>query len=208
MPKSAIRHFVLAFLLLAATGCSSEAAPTGEPTREPTGEPTGVTPDSHAAATAASRTGLVYAAVVRQLVEVDHGFGNAKAPYRRVYVIDGAVPHASHVRGGVGFRRVAHPFDADVKEQIIQQLDGARPLAFVNSRAQVIGGPTSRWPGEVIKGGVLLTLGPVKWINNGTARVANNRWAAGKDGQWLVYTVKLQHRHWRVTGIHGAVTLS
>ena len=108
----------------------------------------------------------------------------------------GAVPHASHLQGRVGLRRAAHPFDADVKEQIIQQLAGARPLAFVNSRAQVIGGPTSRWPGEVIEGGVLRGfLGPVKWINSGTARVANNRWAAGKDGQWLVYTVKHQHGH-------------
>ena len=132
---------------------------------------------------------------MHQLVEVDHGYGNAPPPYTRVYVIDGAVPHASHLQGGVGFRRVAHPFDADVKEQIIQQLAGARPLAFVNSRAQVIGGPTSRWAGEVIEGGVLVALGPVKWINSGTARVANNRWAAGKDGQWLVYTVKHQHGH-------------
>ena len=203
--QSAIKHFVLALLLLAATACSSDVAPTGDPTEEASG----VTPDRHPAATgAASRTSLVYAAVVHQLVEVDHGYGNAQPPHRRVFVIDGAVPHASHLQGGVGFRRVAHPFDADVKEQIIQQLDGARPLAFASRRAQVIGGPTSRSPGEVIEGGVLVTLGPVKWINSGTARVANNRWAAGKDGQWLVYTVKHQHGHWRVTGIHGAVTLS
>jgi hypothetical protein len=205
MPKqSAIRRYVLAFLLLAATGCSSEAAPTREPTREPTA----ADPDRHPAGTAPSRTGLVYAAVVRQLVEVDHGFGNATSPYRRVYVIDGAVPHAAHPQRGAGFRRAVHPFSADVKDQITQQLAGARPLAFVSSRAQVIGGPTSRWPGEVIKDGVLVTLGPVRWITSGTARVATNRWAAGKDGQWLVYNVKLRHRHWRIAGSHGAVTLS
>jgi hypothetical protein len=168
-----------------------------------------VPPDSRAAATdLASRTGLVYAAVLHQLVEVDHGFGNAPSPYRRVYVIDGAVPHAARVRGGGGFRWVAHPFDAEVKERITQQLDGARPLAFVRTRAQVIGGGTSRSPGEVMHRGVLVTLGPVRWIDRRTALVANSRWAAGKDGQWLVYIVKLRHGHWRVAGFHGAVTLS
>jgi len=192
---------VLPFLLFAATACATEAAPTREAS--------GAAPDSRPAAMdAASRTGLVYAAVVHQLVEVDHGFGNAPSPYRRVYVIDGAVPHASYLRGGVGFRRVTHPFDAEVKARIIQQLDGARPLAFVHSRAQVIAARTSRSRGEVMHRGVLVTLGPVTWIDSVTARVANNRWAAGKDGQWLVYTVKLRHGHWRVAGIHGAVTIS
>ena len=202
MPRqSAMRHVVLPFLLFAATACATEAASTRETPAVP--------PDSRPAAIdLASRTGLVYAAVLHQLVEVDHGYGNAPSPYRRVYVIDGAVPHAADVRGGAGFRRVAHPFGAGVKQRITQRLDGARPLVFVRSRAEVIGGRTSRSPGEVMDRGVLVTLGPVKWINGGTARVANNRWAAGKDGQWLVYTVKLRHGHWRVAGIHGAVTIS
>ena len=39
--------------------------------------------------------------------------------------------------------------------------------------------------------GSAVNLGRVNWINSATARVANNRWATGKDGQWLVYTVKL-----------------
>jgi hypothetical protein len=125
-----------------------------------------------------------------------------------VYVIDGAVPRAAHIRGGGGFRRVADPFEAEVKRRIIQQLDGAPPLAFVRSRAGVIGGRTSRSPGEVMHRGVLVTLGPVRWIDSRTALVANSRWAAGKDGQWLVYIVKLRHGHWRVAGFHGAVTLS
>lgn len=202
MPKqSATRGVVLALLVLAATACTSNVAPSEAP---------GVPPSSRPAPMhAASRTGLVYAAVVHQLVDVDHGYGSAPSPYRRVYVIDGAVPHASELRGGIGFHRVAQPFDKEVKAEISRQLDGVtQPLRFVRSRSQVIGDRGSGSPGEVIHGGVLVTLGPVAWINAGFARVGNNRWAAGKDGQWLVYDVKLRHGHWRVVGAHGAITIS
>jgi hypothetical protein len=113
-------------------------------------------------------------------------YGNAPSPYRRVYVIDGAAPHAADLPGGIGFRRVARPFGTEVKAEITRQLDGAPPLAFVRPRSQVIAGRSSGSPGEVIHGGVLVTLGPVTWINSGMARIGNNRWAAGKDGQWLV----------------------
>jgi hypothetical protein len=188
MPKNpVVKYVVLASLLLAATACTSND--------DSAREASDATPGSRPGATdAASRTGLVYAAVVHQLVEVDHGYGKAPSPYRRVYVIDGAVPHAAELPGGTGFRRVAQPFDADVKAEITRQLDETRPVTFVRSRSRVIGGRSSGSPGEVTHGGVLVTLGPVNWINSRTAHVGNNRWAAGKDGQWLVYTVQTPTR--------------
>jgi len=201
--RTAIRRLVPASLLVAAaTACTSNVGPGRDVS--------GATPDSSrpAPTKAASPIGLVYAAVVHQLVEVDHGYGNAPSPYRRVYVIDGAVPHAAALPGGTGFRRVAQPFDADVKAELTRQLEGTRPVTFVRSRSQVIGGRSSRSPGEVTHGGVLVTLGPVNWINSTTVHVGNNRWAAGKDGQWLVYTVKHRHGQWRVVGIHGAILIS
>jgi hypothetical protein len=206
----AMRRVLLAFLLLAASACTSNAARTTETSGSTPGSRPAPTPGSRPAPTAAtSRSGMVYAAVVHQLVEVDHGYGNAPSPYRRVYVIDGAVPHASKLPGSTGFRQAARPFDADVKAQIIQQLDEeAPPLTFVRSRSQVIASHGSRSPGEVIHGGVLVTLGPVTWINGGFARVGTSSWAAGKDGQWLVYNIKLRHGHWRVVGYHGGITLS
>ena len=100
--QSVMKHRVLAFLLLAATACTSDVDLAREASQ---GTPGG----RRAPTDAASRTGLVYAAVVHQLVERDHGYGTAPSPYRRVYVIDGAVPHASELRGGIGFRRVARP---------------------------------------------------------------------------------------------------
>ncbi|HSS53212.1 MAG TPA: nuclear transport factor 2 family protein [Gaiellales bacterium] len=193
-----LRHVGLLFLLLASTACASQVSAK---------EASGVVSDRRpAAADDASRTGLVYAAVVRQLVQVDHGFGTAPSPYRRVYVIDGAVPHAFDPRRGL--RRPAHPFDAELKSQIMQQPDHVAPLAFVRSPTTVIRGRTSRSPGHVIDHGVLVTLGPVTWINSRTARVANNRWVAGDNGQWLVYTVELRRDQWRVAGVHGAITIS
>ena len=200
--QSVMKHGVLAFLLLAATACTSDVDPAREASE---GTPGG----RRVPTDAASRTGLVYAAVVHRLVEGDHGYGTAPSPYRRVYVIDGAVPHASELRGGIGFRRVARPFDAGGKAPIVRHLDGAPPLTFVRSRSQVIGGRRgSGSPGEIVHGGVLVALAPVTWINSGFGRVGNNRWAAGKDGQWLVYNVKLRHGHWRVVGVHGAITIS
>jgi hypothetical protein len=95
-----------------------------------------------------------------------------------------------------------------VKLGIVQGFDGTVPFTFVRYRRQVIGSPESRSPGDVRGEGVFVNLGRVNWINSGTARVANNRWATGNDGQWLVYTVKLRHGQWRVTGVHGPVLLS
>jgi len=202
MPKQpAVRRVVPALLLLAVAACTSEVIPAGEAS--------GVTPGSRPAPTdGASRTGMVYAAVVHQLVEVDHGYGEVPSPYRRVYVIDGAVPPASKGRGGTGFRRVVQPFDTEVKAAMKRRLDGTPPLTFVHSRSQVIGGRNSGSPGEVSHGAVLVTLGPVTWITKRFARVGTNRWSAGKDGQWLLYNVKLRHGRWRVVGFHGSVLLS
>ena len=104
---------VLALLLLAATACDLQDAANEEspPARE---HPPATVDD-------ASRDGLVYGAVVRQLVEVDHGFGAAPSPYRRVFVTDGVVAHPLQ---SFGFRQPKQPFDAGVKLGIVQGFDG------------------------------------------------------------------------------------
>ena len=192
-----MRYTVLALLLLAATACDLQA--TSEQSVE-------VVPDHRPpSAKDVSRDGLVYGAVVHQLVEVDHGYGTAPSPYRHVFVTDGVVARPLQ---GFGFRPPEQPFDAEVKSQIMQGADVSVPLAFVHSRAQVFGGHESSSPGQVIHRGVLVKLGPVRWINSTTARVANSRWATGRDGQWLVYTVKLRHGQWRVTGVHGPIIIT
>ena len=104
-----MRQFVLALLLLAATACDLQDAANEESPPALEHPP--------AAVDDASRDGLVYGAVVRQLVEVDHGFGTAPSPYRRVFVTDGVVAHPLQ---SVGFRQPNQPFDVEVKSGIVR----------------------------------------------------------------------------------------
>ena len=146
----------------------------------------------------ASRDALVYAAVIRQLVTEDHGFGGAPSPYRRVYVLDGAVPSAADPMRLLD--QPAQPFADGLDQQVIAELDGLPPVSFVASRRLAI---TGAEPGHVVHRGVLITLGPITWVDAQTAKVANNRWASGLNGQWLTYTVSYESSSWRVTGVAG-----
>ncbi len=58
-----------------------------------------------------------------------------------------------------------------------------------------------RGPGHVVRRGVLISLGRIVWIGRRTARVANNRWASGLNGQWLTYVLTLDHSSWRIAGV-------
>ena len=196
-----MRLFRLLLLVLAATACGTNAN-QNEPASARGGPPTSTVDDQ------ASKNAAVYAAVVRQLVEVDHGFGGAPSPYERVYVVDGAVPHAANAVRGQS-RLPAKPFASELKSQIIGQLDDLPPLAFVRAPAQVISGRSAASPGEVVHRGVLVSLGRVTWINSHEARIPNNRWATGLNGQWLTYIVKFEHGRWRVNGVlNSMVTIS
>jgi hypothetical protein len=145
---------------------------------------------------------------VRQLVEVDHGFGGAASSYQRVYVIDGAVPHAGDPMRPQS-RLPAKPFDPHTKAQIARQLDDLPPLAFVSHPDQVIARRNANPLGHVIHQGVLVSLGRVKWIDDHTAQVPNNRWQTGLSGQWLTYIVKLRHGTWHVAGVlNGTMAIS
>jgi hypothetical protein len=145
-----------------------------------------------------SRTAGVYAAVIRQLVTRDHGFGGAPSPYRHVYVLDGVVPSAANPNRLV--EQPAKPFAVGLDLQLAAALPGLPPVSFVRSRGLAIAGAE---PGYVIHRGVLISLGRIEWVDGRTARVANNRWASGLNGQWLTYTVKYNHASWRVVGVSG-----
>jgi hypothetical protein len=94
----------------------------------------------------------------------------------------------------------AKAFAAALAGQITAELRKLPPLTFVRSRRLAISGGT---PGHVVHRGVLVTLGRIEWVDSQTARVANNRWASGDNGQWLTYTVKYMGSSWRVAGVAG-----
>jgi hypothetical protein len=145
-----------------------------------------------------SQAAGVYAAVIRQLVTRDHGFGGAPSPYRHVYVLDGVVPSAANPNRLV--EQPAKPFPVGFDRQLAAALPGLPSLSFVRSRDLAIAGAE---PGHVVHRGVLISLGRIEWVDGRTARVGNNRWGSGLNGQWLTYTVKYDQASWRVVGVSG-----
>jgi hypothetical protein len=182
--KISIPLIGLALLANACSGLSS--APIPEASVSPTTQP-------HPSPAAG-----VYAAVIRQLVTQDHGFGGASSPYRHVYVLDGVVPSAANPNRLV--EQPAKPFAVGFDRQLADALQGLPPVSFVRSRGLAIAGAE---PGHVLHGGVLISLGRIEWADGRKANVANNRWASGLNGQWLTYTVKYDHASWRVVGVSG-----
>ena len=178
---------LLVVALVVASACNTSTPGSSNPTN------TRATADG----VHASRAALVYAAVIRQLVTKDAGFGGAPSPYRHMYVLDGVVPSAADPMRVV--ERPAKPFAEDLSLQLAAALQPAS-VTLVRSRRLAI---TGAGLGHVIHRGVLITLGRIEWIDSKTAQVANNRWASGLYGQWLTYTVRYSHLSWRVTGISG-----
>jgi hypothetical protein len=191
-----LRLSLLVGLVLGASACGGGSVGGSS-------SPTGSGPSPESNVTRQSRNALVYAAVIRQLVTKDHGFGGGPSPYRRVYVLDGAVPGAANVMRLVDQAR--KPFGVGVRRQITANLKRLPPVAFIEARGAVIAGSA---PGHVVHRGVLVTLGPIRWVNDHTALVANNRWATGLNGQWLTYNVKLGDSGWKVAGVVGGVAIS
>ena len=144
-------------------------------------------------------TGAVYAAVIRQLVLIDHGFGGAPSPYQAVYVLNGAL-------GGAGDpdrladRVPPRRFSSDLKHDVAGRLSDLPSVEFVDRRQTVIAGGQ---PGHVIHRGVFITLAPIRWVGEHEAWVANSRWASGLNGQWLTYRVILHGSRWTITGVVG-----
>ena len=174
--------------VLVASACNTSKSGSSDPTGG------GATAD----ASHTSRGALVYAAVIRQLVTNDHGFGSGPSPYRHVYVLDGAVPTAADPMHLVS--QPAKPFVVDLAQQMAAELETLPPISFVRSRGLAIAGAE---PGHVVHRGVLITLGRIQFVDSRTDRVANNRWASGDNGQWLTYTVKCDGSSWRVVGVSG-----
>ena len=193
------RAMVLLLAVLLASACSGndQAVPgsTSPRTNVDVASPTN---------TRVAETGAIYAAVIRQLVTVDHGFGGASSPYRHVYVLNGVVPGAADPMHLV--RRPLTPFTPNLVQAISAKLHGLPPVTFVPQRGTVISGSG---PGHVIHAGVLITLGRITWRDHSTASVANNRWATGLNGQWLRYLVRKANGTWHVTGVaSGTVAIS
>jgi hypothetical protein len=149
-----------------------------------------------------NREALIYAAVIRQLVTVDHTFGGGDPGFRVVYVLDRADPRASEallheVRGT--------PIEPEVQVAIREELVDLPPIEFIADRQDIVGPIESG--GLVEKHSALVTLGT---IPEGTDRleVGAGLYIANLAGTWLTYVVEASADGWEVTGTTGPVAIS
>jgi hypothetical protein len=151
------------------------------------------------------RTAAIYAAVVRQLITRDHTFGSAPPPFKRVYIIDGAVANASDP--GLPARGKARGrFPAGLKSRVVSRLTDLPPIEFVIDDRDVVV-DRNKCP-RVKADGVLVTLGP---ISSGARRVAvpSGLFFACLGGQWLTYVLeRRKDGEWNIVGTKGPVAIS
>jgi hypothetical protein len=101
----------------------------------------------------------------------------AAASYRAIYVLDGAQPSAGYPSEKTDAKA---RFDAALKTALCTALTDLPPLTFITDRSTVVAGTP---PGQVIDGGVLLTLGTVR-PHEAQVEVGGNRWVNGLNGWW------------------------
>jgi len=150
------------------------------------------------------RVVTIYAAVIRQLVTIDHTFGQADPGFGVVYVINGPVERADDPSRPIGEVKAHRPFGSRVVKGLRAALDDLPDVTFVEDRSAVVAGEA---PGHVINDGVLLTLGPIR---GGATRVevGNSLWISGLAGQWLTYVLERKSGTWEVAGTTGPVAIS
>lgn len=167
-----------------ATSCGAVGRPAAAPSPTPPTEPP------------ADR---IYAEVIRQLVTVDHTFGDGPTPFRHVYVVDGVI--SAEALSQVG--PAAQPFPETLKRAIADRLKDLPPLDFIRDP------DTVRLEGleGVRKDGVIISLGPIEPAGD-DVHVPAGLWCGGLCGQWLTYVLMGSEGEWQITGTTGPVAIA
>ncbi len=143
------------------------------------------------------RDASIYAAVVKQLVEVDDAFGG-QSTFATVLVVD-------HTDAGAG-----NSMGDPASDRPLTDLERAAILeALPDHDVQFIADPDGYRKDlqPVIEGSVILTLGPILFEPTGTL-VDTSLWCGGLCGQWLTYRMAQQDSDWVVDGIEGPIAMS
>jgi hypothetical protein len=169
----------------------------------------GATDSGESAANSVSRSAVIYAAVVRQLVTKDHTFGGADPGFKIVYVLDGVVDDAADPSRAVSEHDPKEPFPHDVKDGVrfLSKLADLPPVQFVALRRSVVAGASASSPGKVKNGGVLISLGPIQPAAE-RVEVEASLWINGLAGTWLTYVLEQRAGTWKVTGTTGPMAIS
>jgi hypothetical protein len=153
------------------------------------------------------REAFVYAAVIEQLVEESRLGPRDKAPFKVLFVLDGAVPDAAKATAQDD---PAEPFSHDVKDGIrfLAELGDLPPVEFVATRkSAVVGTGSGKRAGRAKDGGAVISLGLIEGQKN-RVEIGNSLWVDGLWGTCQTYVVAQKDGTWRVTGTTGPVAIS
>jgi len=162
---------------------------------------------SPAQSPAASMQALIYSAVVRQLITVDHTFGDvvsrAASPFQAVYILDGVAPRSPQLsltpEGG--------PFSERLKSDIISNTADLPPVEFIATVEQRID-PDSGGLTGVHNDGVVIGLGTIEPRGDDVVHVGAGFYCGGLCGHGLTYIVNKIGARWQITDTTGPQSIS
>lgn len=172
----------------------------------PSGRPDVDTPSSSSSESVAMprAESEIYAAVVRQLVLVDHSFGSSSpTPFKQVYVIDSYASRS----GDMHVVADGPPLDAELRSAIATQPDEMPPVEFIAKREDK-GNVERQGVTAVENDGVIVGIAPLVNQSDGTAHVGAGYWCGGLCGLGLTYVVAKVDGHWKVTGRTGSLSIA
>jgi ABC-2 type transport system permease protein len=145
----------------------------------------------------------IYTATVRQLVTVDHTFGNQPPDIPAVYIVRWTDDSVGAPDATQGDPRLLSPQSEAVIAGALSDL-GA-DVVWVDDRHQVPLEDT----GEVVKdGGAIVTLGNIYQQDDGSVQVSASIFFAGTAAAGKTYVLQQIDGEWRIVGTTGAEWIS
>lgn len=142
----------------------------------------------------------IYAAVTRQLVEIDNTFG-PQHRFSHILILDHLDPHAGDaVNQGQSGRSLTE----EQQRAITAAIDHLGSIEFIDDWSRSVREDVLE---PVIPGSVIITLAPADFDDEG-ATVGANLWCGGVCGLWLTYRVIEGPDGWTVTGRKGTWAIS
>ncbi len=142
----------------------------------------------------------IYAAVTRQLVEIDNTFGPHHR-FTRILIVDYLDPYAGDAMNS---RQTERLLSNEQRRAIIAAIEHLGPVEFVSNPDAFVREDVLE---PVIPGSVIVTLAPADFDGEG-ATVGANLWCGGTCGLWLTYRVGEGPDGWTVGGREGTWSIS
>lgn len=142
----------------------------------------------------------IYAAVTRQLVEVDNTFGPGHR-FSRILILDRLDQYAGDAMNQGQSGRL---LSEEQQQAIIAAIEHLGPIEFIHDWSQFVREDVLE---PVIPGSVIITLAPADFDDEG-ATVGANLWCGGVCGLWLTYRVVEGPDGWTAAGREGTWAIS